>query len=127
MKIVSIEITPKVEALLTQFLHTDTMGTNRPIFIVRDRLDHCEDCDPDCDGERCKEHVDKSFHFSLEEARRYRNYQKHNLSDPYIYAQSPGYSNDGDFIPFYDLLRTVARSLERSEYHVSKETQEEQS
>jgi len=113
MRNISIDISERLEELLTQFHHTDTMATNRPIFIVRDILDHCENCDPECDGERCMEHVNRSFHFSLEEAKKYLTYQGHNLSDPYIFGHSPGYANGGDYIPFYDLLKSIAEKLER--------------
>lgn len=114
LKSVTVDITPSLEQLLLQFLHTDTMATNRPIFIVRDRVSICMACDPECDGKRCISERDIAFFFSKEEARKYRRYQRHNLNDPYIMAHSPGYGNEGDYEPFYDLLRCVAKKLERS-------------
>ncbi len=127
MKRITIEIGPQMEELLLQFLHTDTMDTNRPIVIVYDKKNVCTKCDPACDGKECSEHDEIAFFFSLEEARKYKVYQRHNLRDPYIFAHSPGYSNNGDWIPFYDLLQSIAEKVERGDSVVPQETEEKQS
>ncbi|WP_242248863.1 hypothetical protein [Bacillus cereus group sp. BfR-BA-01328] len=38
-------------------------------------------------------------------------YQAHNLNEPRIYAKGPGYANDGDFIPFRNLLFSIGSEL----------------
>lgn len=45
-----------------------------------------------------------AFFFILAEARRYIEYQRHNLTAPRTYSYSPGYANHGDYEHFWDLL-----------------------
>ena len=52
-----------------------------------------------------------SYHFTLAEAKRYMEYQKHNLTDPRTYTVSGGYSNKGDYEPFWDLLMAMGTQL----------------
>lgn len=47
---------------------------------------------------------DKSIHFTLQEARRYMDYQCHNLSRARTYTDGAGYGDRGDFIPMWDFL-----------------------
>lgn len=56
-----------------------------------------------------------SYHFSLIEAQRYIEYQKHNLNNPRIYTVDPGYGNVGDYEPFWDLLMTIGTKINKSE------------
>ena len=49
-----------------------------------------------------------------EEAERYIEYQKHNLTNPRVYTYSPGYSNFGDFEHFFDLLMNIGKQLNNS-------------
>lgn len=93
-------ISDRLDQLLRQFYHTDTMSTIMPVLIVRDR-----------EGSSA-EGKDIAFFFSNEEAERYKGYQAHNLTDPYVYAASPGYSNMGDWNYFYILLRMIAKKSE---------------
>lgn len=58
---------------------------------------------------------DIAYFFILEEAKRYMKYQKHNLCNPRTYTMSPGYSNCGDFIPFWNLLNSVGTQLLKEE------------
>ena len=96
---ICIRVTAAQENFLKQFIQTDTLGTNRPIFVVQNRDN----------GEMPWSNV--AYFFSLEEARRYKEYQKHNLKNTRIYAECPGYSNNGDWEPFYDLLTSIGRTL----------------
>lgn len=99
MKQITIEVTEKLEGLLIQFLNTDIMGTKTPIFVVQDTRWLSEEYD------------DIACFFSKEEAKKYLQYQKHNLNAPRIYAKYPGHNNEGDFGPFYNLLRDIAKQL----------------
>jgi hypothetical protein len=108
MKQVMIEVSERLEKLLTQFLNTDTMATRTPIFIV-------QSCDRGINSKDRFEvennYDDIAYFFSKEEAKRYIQYQKHNLNNPRIYCKAPGYNNEGDFEPFYKLLREIAGKL----------------
>lgn len=53
-----------------------------------------------------------AYFFSEEEAKRYIKYQGHNLNHPRTYAAGPGYSNNGDWDPFYKLLCSIAEKCE---------------
>ena len=110
MKTITIDISTNLETLLKQFLHTDTMGTRTPLFIVQDY-----------DGPKSKRNNliseknwrDVAYFFSKEEAKRYMAYQGHNLKFPRIFGKGPGYSNDGDWEPFYELLKGIAEKAEQ--------------
>ena len=52
-----------------------------------------------------------SHHFSLKEAKAYIKYQSHNLKQPRTYTVDPGYSNSGDYEPFWDLLMAIGTKL----------------
>lgn len=52
-----------------------------------------------------------AYFFSLAEAKRYMEYQGHNLCHPRTYTYSPGYANHGDFEPFWDLLFSMGGKL----------------
>lgn len=52
-----------------------------------------------------------AYFFILDEAKRYIEYQRHNLMQPRTYTIHPGYANKGDFIPFRDLLLTIGKQL----------------
>ena len=105
---VIIEITDKQEQLLKQFIQTDTLATNRPVFIVQEWEGDGKPSVFNGPGWR-----NVAYFFSQEEARRYTEYQKHNLELPRIYAQSPGYNNEGDWQPFYDLLLSIGQLLNK--------------
>lgn len=53
----------------------------------------------------------EAFFFIRDEAKRYIEYQRHNLKKPRIYTYSAGYANKGDFIPFRELLLTMGKQL----------------
>ncbi|WP_283747657.1 hypothetical protein [Bacillus thuringiensis] len=55
--------------------------------------------------------VDKANFFIKPQAEDYMEYQAHNLNEPRIYAKGPGYANDGDFIPFRNLLFSIGSEL----------------
>lgn len=52
-----------------------------------------------------------AYFFILAEAKRYMEYQGHNLCHPRTYTYSPGYANNGDFEPFWDLLFGMGKML----------------
>jgi hypothetical protein len=49
-----------------------------------------------------------AYFFTLTEAKRYMEYQKHNLRNPRTYTVGGGYGNNGDYEPFWDLLMAMA-------------------
>ena len=55
----------------------------------------------------------EAFFFIRDEAKRYIEYQRHNLSSPRVYTYSPGYANYGDFVPFRDLLMSIGTQLNK--------------
>lgn len=55
----------------------------------------------------------EAFFFIRDEAKRYMEYQKHNLTEPRVYTYSPGYANYGDFVPFRDLLLSIGKQLNK--------------
>jgi hypothetical protein len=54
-----------------------------------------------------------AFFFILDEAKRYIEYQRHNLTKPRTYTYSSGYSNYGDFNHFRDLLLSMGEKLNK--------------
>lgn len=54
-----------------------------------------------------------AYFFILDEAKRYIQYQRHNLSNPRVYTHSAGYSNCGDFVPFRNLLLQMGKQLNK--------------
>lgn len=59
------------------------------------------------------EYKDVAFFFILEEARRYMQYQGHNLTEPRTYSYHAGYSNKGEYSHFYQLLFDLGENLNR--------------
>lgn len=69
-----------------------------------------------------KYHWEKvAYFFIREEAKKYLEYQKHNLREPRIYTYSAGYGNEGDFIPFRNLLMEIGTELNKEELAMEKE------
>ncbi|AFV21776.1 MULTISPECIES: hypothetical protein [Bacillus] len=60
---------------------------------------------------RKESYVDKAIFFIKPQAEAYMKYQAHNLNEPRIYAKGPGYANDGDFVPFRNLLFSIGSEL----------------
>lgn len=56
---------------------------------------------------------DIAFFFIRDEAKRYMEYQKHNLHKPRVYTYSAGYANYGDFVPFRNLLLSMGEKLNK--------------
>lgn len=54
-----------------------------------------------------------AFFFIRDEAKRYMEYQRHNLREPRVYTYSAGYANKGDFVPFRDLLLSIGTQLNK--------------
>ncbi len=52
-----------------------------------------------------------SYHFTLQSAKDYIQYQSHNLKRPRTYTVAPGYANKGDYEPFFDFLMAAGTSL----------------
>lgn len=52
-----------------------------------------------------------AFFFIREEAKRYKQYQGHNLNKPRVYTYSPGYSNYGEYTHFFELLQNIGQQL----------------
>lgn len=60
---------------------------------------------------RVKRYKDVAFFFILDEAKRYMEYQGHNLNNPRTFTYSPGYSNYGDYEHFWMLLMNMGKQL----------------
>lgn len=56
---------------------------------------------------------DIAMFFILEEAKKYIEYQKHNLVQPRTYTHSAGYANHGDYYHFWDLLMKMGQELNK--------------
>lgn len=56
-----------------------------------------------------------AFFFILDEAKRYIQYQRHNLCSPRTYTYSAGYANYGDFVPFRNLLLSIGEKLNKED------------
>lgn len=56
-----------------------------------------------------------AFFFILSEAKRYIEYQRHNLRKPRTYTYSSGYANCGEFDHFRDLLLSMGEKLIKEE------------
>lgn len=54
-----------------------------------------------------------AFFFILDEAKRYIDYQGHNLNNPRTFTYGPGYSNCGDYEHFYRLLMQIGMKLKQ--------------
>ena len=108
MKQVTVNIPDDLEYKLVQFLHTDNRATYKPIYLVQNKSEY----DPLCLGEDAP-YKTVAYFFSEEEAKRYCEYQAHNLTKPRTFAAGPGYSNKGDWEPFYDLLKVIAKECEK--------------
>jgi hypothetical protein len=99
----TIEVNDRQAELLRQFYTrhngcaNDNMGTYKPLHIVQSTSQ---------DGT----YHDIAYFFTLAEARRYISYQNHNLRTPRIYTVGPGYSNSGDWEPFYDALQALGET-----------------
>lgn len=52
-----------------------------------------------------------AYFWTLAEAKRYKEYQRHNLRKPRTYTVAGGYANEGDYEPFWDLLMTAGRQV----------------
>ncbi len=52
-----------------------------------------------------------AYFFILEEARRYIEYQRHNLCNPRTYTYSCGFANHGEYEHFWDLLFSIGKML----------------
>lgn len=59
-----------------------------------------------------------AFFFILDEAKSYMEYQKHNLREPRVYTYSAGYANQGDFVPFRNLLLKMGEQLNKEDNNV---------
>lgn len=49
--------------------------------------------------------------FILDEAKKYMQYQAHNLTSPRVYTYGAGYANQGEFTHFWELLMTIGEQL----------------
>jgi len=58
--------------------------------------------------------------FILEEAKRYIEYQRHNLHKPRVYTYGAGYANYGDFTHFWEVLMQAGSELNKTEKKVEE-------
>ncbi len=58
-----------------------------------------------------EEYEDVAFFFILEEARKYMEYQGHNLKEPRTFSYSSGYGNEGEYHHFWELLYRLGEKL----------------
>lgn len=62
-----------------------------------------------------------AYFFIRDEAKDYMRYQSHNLISPRIYTFGPGYSNCGDYVPFWNLLMSIGQKLNEVKGNEAKE------
>jgi hypothetical protein len=84
-------------------------------FVISDEKDYLKAYDIDLD-DYYKTHIEYyyetvAYFFSLDEAKRYIEYQSHNLNNPRTYTVSMGYANKGEYEPFWDLLMSIGVKL----------------
>lgn len=58
---------------------------------------------------------DVAYFFIEEEAKRYQDYQSHNLGKSRVYTKSMGYSNYGEYASFWKLLMKMGKILNNEE------------
>lgn len=85
----------------------DNKGTRSPLHIVQKR--YTKECAEE--GEVVYYYSDVAYFWILEEARRYVQYQRHNLDHARIYTVAAGYGNEGEYEHFYSLLMKMGQQL----------------
>lgn len=60
---------------------------------------------------REKRYENVAYFFILEEAKKYMEYQAHNLNEPRVYTAGSGYGNVGEYEHFYSLLQSMGSQL----------------
>ena len=90
----------------------DIDGEEQVVFGVKDYFEAYgipKDFYTECHIEKYYE--DAARFFILAEAKRYIEYQGHNLCNPRTYTYGPGYANHGDYESFWDLLYGMGKML----------------
>lgn len=108
----SITLTAEQAMYLSLFARNHYAGseqnllTKKPIFLVLSAVE---------ENGVVKAYRTKAYFFIKEEAQRYIRYQGHNLNKPRIFADYMGYSNNGEYEHFYDLLMSIGTRLNEDE------------
>lgn len=95
--------------------YQDIKGYDEKEYHIYDENDYCEAYG--IDGSNVHKtyvgyyYETVAFFFIREEAERYMKYQGHNLTSPRVYTYGPGYSNCGDYVPFWNLLMNIGQKL----------------
>lgn len=109
---VEIELTSEQERFLKLFAANhypgapDNLATNRPIHVVQKRASYENE-----DGVMVWDWENVAFFFILSEAKKYLQYQRHNLKRARTFSYSPGYGNCGEYEHFYRLLFSLGQKL----------------
>lgn len=60
---------------------------------------------------RKKRYTNTAYFFILDEAKKFMEYQGHNLNEPRIFTVGQGYGNGREYEHFYSLLQTIGNQL----------------
>lgn len=118
MKEITLLVTPNQEKWLKHFAKfqkegsRDNLGTYKPLHLVQTQDEVLDERGQK--NEKIKWRT-VSYHFTLQSAKDYIQYQRHNLTQPRTYTVAPGYSNNGDYEPFFDFLMAAGTALLESE------------
>jgi len=63
----------------------------------------------------CFDYKTAAVFFILDEARKYKEYQGHNLTNPRTYTIGAGYANHGEYHHFWELLFGIGKQLNEEE------------
>ena len=118
-----IEIMPYEKA----YAKTEFIGTDGKEHIIVNYEDYFRAYGVEYINVCCyvKKYRPVAFFFIHEEAKRYIQYQRHNLTRPRVYTYSPGYSNCGDYEPFWELLMNLGMKLLKEEAPTVEENKEQ--
>ncbi|WP_026701710.1 hypothetical protein [Salibacterium aidingense] len=116
MTALTIQLTDQQADFLERFARTqydgaeDNLATREPLHVVQTK----KYTEASGRKEKVPYWENVAFFFIRGEAEKYVQYQSHNLNDPYISTQSPGYGNNGDFPCFRELLLQMGYELTTS-------------
>jgi hypothetical protein len=117
MTTITIELTEQQKHFLKLFAANhypgaeDNLATHKPMHVVQ--TDNRPYVDPEFKDlvPNVPQYRNVAYFFILEEAKRYMQYQGHNLISPRTYTFSSGYDNRGEYEHFWDLLLAIGKML----------------
>lgn len=93
--------------------HSEVYGKDGNGVWIRDYRDYFTAYGVETTGIAWEEeyYENVAFFLILEEAKNYMKYQSHNLREPRTYSYSAGYSNEGEYHHFWNLLFALGEKL----------------